>query len=161
MDRRVTLAVCLAVLSGCGYRAGLIVRSDIKRVAVPVFANNTFYRDIEIGLTRAVVDEMLKTTPYILAETPQADAVLEGIIISYRVPVLQESVTDEPVESQIALTVEATLVEARSDRVLKTALVREAEGFSPSLGEDEVSAREVLFRRIARVVIERVFEQDW
>jgi hypothetical protein len=160
MVRRIAVLICLAALCGCGYRAGFAMREDIHRVAVPVFGNNTFYRNIEIDLTRAVVDELETVTPYRIVDRQEADAVLEGRISGYRVNVLQEDALERPRENQIVLTADVTLRDVRTDRVLKRTTVREAESFVPPAGEDEISSRPALFRRTARTIVERAFEED-
>ena len=155
------LAACAILAAGCGYRAGFVVREDIRTVAVPVFANRTFYRDIEIDVTRAVIDELEKTTPYRIVHSATADAVLEGAIVRYRTPVLVEDAADDPVESEVVIAVEVTLRETATGRILSTAFVQESETFSAAAGAYELSTRPLLFRRVARLVAERAFEEAW
>lgn len=155
------LVACAILAGGCGYRAGLVVREDIRTVAVPIFANRTFYRDIELDVTRAVIDEIEKTSPYRIAHSATADAVLEGEIVQYRTPVLVEDAADETVESEVVIVIEVTLRESATGKTLSRALVQESESFSPPAGEDELSARAILFRRVARLVAERAFEEAW
>jgi len=151
----------LFVAAGCGYRAGFVVRDDIRAVSVPVFGNRTFYRNIEIDLTAAVVDEIEKTTPYRIAHAATADAVLEGEIVQYQTPLLVEDAADLPVESEIVMTAEATLRDTATGKVLARVLVRESDTFSPAAGEDELETRPGLLRRVARLVVERTFEEAW
>jgi len=48
-------AVVLPLLVGCqGYRTEPLMPAEARRIAVPVFENDTFYRDIELSLTRDV-----------------------------------------------------------------------------------------------------------
>ena len=155
----VATAVAVAAL-GCGYRAGYLVRGDISYVAVPVFANRTFYRHLEIGMTDAMITEVEKTTPYSISKTSSADAVLQGVITSYRTPVLTEDAADEVTEQQVVVVVTFTLVSA-DGRVLSKGTVREAETFSPAAGETDASKRPLLFRRTARLLAEKAFERDW
>ncbi len=153
------LVLCIAM--GCGYRAGFVARDDIRTVSVPVFANDTFYRHIETDLTGAVIDEIGKVTPYRIARSNAADAVLEGRIVQYRTALLVEDAADEVIESEILLSVEVTLRDGATGSILAQALIRESESFSPALGEEELAGRPALFRRVARLVVERTFEETW
>jgi len=153
------IALAMSAL-GCGYRTGYTVRSDVSVLAVPVFANDTFYRNVEIDLTSAVVAEIEKITPYRIGDSASADAVLQGRITSYRTPVLQEDAANAVTASQVVLAVKVVLVDA-SGRTLYSGSVREAESFSPAAGETELAARGRLLRRVARRIVETALEEDW
>ena len=161
MIRKAAIMALLALVTGCGYQAGYVARDDLKRVAVPVFANDTFYRGIEIELTRQVITRMEKETLYGIVDSSRADAVLEGRILAYRLAVLQENERNNPTEVQMVLSVEATLRDARTGAVLSKATVREGDSFSTPAGEDELSQRALLFRRAAGALVERAFEKGW
>lgn len=163
MLRKIALpAAALAALAalGCGYRTGYLVRGDISYVAVPVFANRTFYRHLEIGMTDAMVAEVERTTPYSISRASSADAVFQGVITSYTTPALTENATNDVTEQQVIIVVDFTLASA-DGRVLSRGTIREAETFSPAAGESDVSKRPLLFRRAARLLAEKAFERDW
>ncbi len=171
MARRLTFvapALVAAILSGCGYRAGYLTREGIDSVAVPVFKNDTFYRTIEVDLTRAVVTRIEKETPYRLTDSASADAVLEGKITGYRKTVLTVTVDSRagvprntPTDEEVSITVEATLRNAKTGRVIARTVVREGDDFSGPLGETEDATRVLLYRRIAQRIVERTLERDW
>ena len=156
------LAVALVVFAtGCGYRSGYAARKDIGTVAVGVFGNRTFYRDIDTDFTRAVISQIEKKTPYRIVTSSEADAILEGKIVSYRKTVLQENADDTPMELQVVLTVNATLRNRRNGKVLFKDTVREAENYAPAAGENESGMWPRLSRRTAELLVERVFDADW
>ncbi|MCD6404269.1 MAG: LptE family protein [Planctomycetes bacterium] len=159
-----SLALVVALVisaTGCGYHAGYAARKDIGTVAVGVFGNRTFYRDIETDFTRAVISEIQKNTPYRIVASGEADAILEGEIVSYRKTMLQESADDEPMEVQVVLTVNATLRNRRNGAVLFKNSVREAEDYAPAAGENESGMWPRLSRRTAELLVERAFDADW
>lgn len=63
-----------------GYAAGTVFRSDVSSVAVPIFTNDTFHRDVEFLLTDAVIKEIERRTPYKVAPEIRADTILTGEI---------------------------------------------------------------------------------
>jgi hypothetical protein len=78
MARKTLIFIAILALSGCGYHSGYTARRDVHNVAVPVFGNDSFYRNIEIDLTREVVSAIEKKTPYRIVDSSAADVVLEG-----------------------------------------------------------------------------------
>jgi len=76
---------------GCGYRLRgtgnfLFVSQNIKKIAVPVFKNNTTRYELDLKLTRAVIDELVtRGRVEIVTDQAQADAVLEGEVAVFNV----------------------------------------------------------------------------
>lgn len=161
MSRSISIWLLGLLAAGCAYNVGYVARDDISRVSVGVFANDTFYRHIEVDLTRAVVTRIEKETPYRIVSQASADAVLEGRITAYRVAVLQENVLNEPTESQIVITVGAKLIKAGTGETLKEFSVRESESYSMQLGETEADAQAKVFRRAAQSIVQKAFDRDW
>jgi len=73
-----------ALLSGCGYATNDVFRSDIKTVYVQFFDNKTFRRELEVEVTKAVVEEIKLRTPFIIAPRDRADSILSGEIVDFR-----------------------------------------------------------------------------
>lgn len=82
------LAACLLALS-CGYRlrgTGSYLPSHIKRISIPMFKNLTTRYELDLKLTRAVINEMVaRAKVEVLAENARADAVLVGEILTFTV----------------------------------------------------------------------------
>jgi hypothetical protein len=173
MARKAAVLMALLLLGGCGYKAGFLVRDDVEKISVPVFANDTFYRNLEIDLTNAVVERIEKETPYKIADAADADAVLEGRITRYGVTVLQEKTDRQKpadnginritttTDAEAVLTVEVTLKDTHSGKVLAKATIRDGESFSTFAGESELGSRALLFRRVAQEIVEKSLEKDW
>lgn len=81
-------AVLLALLGGCGYRLRGTVSSlppGIKTLSVPMFKNQTTRFELDVKLTRAVINELVSRGKVTLGTDPAAaDAVLEGEITDFR-----------------------------------------------------------------------------
>lgn len=81
--RRITLALSLVlvwtVLSGC-YQHKPLYRTEHQTVAVPIFENQTFYRNVEFDLTEALIKEIETRTPYKVVDRSRADTLLTGTI---------------------------------------------------------------------------------
>ena len=96
MRRRVHLrrlpavALLVGLAAGCasdpteGYSAQAAFPSQVSTVAVPIFTNETFTRDVEFELTDAVIKEIQARTPYRISSTATADSILLGRIRSVR-----------------------------------------------------------------------------
>jgi hypothetical protein len=158
--RLLPLAIAL-LAAGCGYRAGYTVRGDVQSIAVPIFANDTYYRNIEIGLTREVITAVEKRTPYRIVDSAAADVVLEGRISDYRTVVLQEDAHNEPTETELVLVVKVSLRRTSDGKTLYQGEVREGENFSPPIGETQEETRAFLFRRAAIRIVEAALDEEW
>ena len=90
MKRRgfpVALVLAGLVFSSCGYRlrgTGSFLPPHIETMSIPVFRNRSPRYELDVKLTRAVIDEMVaRSKVKIVGDGQNADAVLEGEIVSY------------------------------------------------------------------------------
>jgi len=87
----IVLMAALIISGACGYRlrgtgGALFSSQNIKKIAVPVFKNNTTRYELDLKLTRAVIDELVARARVEIASDPaQADAVLEGEVAVFLV----------------------------------------------------------------------------
>ena len=74
-----------ALLGGCGYSVGLggNLPSHLKTVAVPIFVNSTQQPAVEGVITAAVVNAFVTSGRLKVVSVKEADAILEGNIITY------------------------------------------------------------------------------
>ena len=84
---------------------------DIQTISVHVVNNETFWRGLELDLTREITDEIAARTPLILTNRKNADALLRGTIVSFRKAVLQEDLDDNTLEAAVVAVVEIELIE--------------------------------------------------
>jgi len=129
-----------AALAACGYRAGLRWPGGIRRVAVPVFENETLRRGLEFDLTEAVARAVLVRTDLDLTSEAEADAVVRGRIREVRTPVLVEGGSAEFLEGAVAFVVEVELVDLRGGDPLGRLVLRDRAEFSLPRGETRADA---------------------
>ena len=118
----VFLAFCLAAAS-CGYRpigTGSTLPVSIRRIQVPLFENRTTRFQLDLKLTRAVIDEFVaRGKVEITTDAAKADAILTGRILSCTAtPVAFSNKTADRYE--ILVVTEITLKEANTNTVLFT-----------------------------------------
>jgi hypothetical protein len=75
------LTASSAALTACaGYELASTYRQDVETVHVPLFDNTTFFYDLEVDLTDAIVKEINRTTPWRATSSAAADTTLSGSI---------------------------------------------------------------------------------
>ncbi|RJR26714.1 MAG: hypothetical protein C4574_06910 [Candidatus Latescibacterota bacterium] len=88
IGRNASLVLCaagLAALVSCGYYSTKgRTAGDIKRIAVPYLSNETAEPEIEIEITRSVIDGLVKDNTLKVVTGEEADAVLEGTVERYQ-----------------------------------------------------------------------------
>lgn len=107
-----------------GYAAMSLHREDVATIAVPIFENDTFHRDVEFQLTDALIKEIERRTPYKVAPQVRADTLLSGEIRNVTLdPISKSRRTGLTEEMILSVTVdfrwtdlrdESRLVERRS-----------------------------------------------
>lgn len=86
MTRRHWLRVAAAalLLAGCGYSLRGSLPAHIRTVAVPIFVNKTQVPAVENVLTSAVVEAFTTSGRLRVVRPEEADSILEGEIVGYR-----------------------------------------------------------------------------
>ena len=112
-------------LVGCGGppEAGYTTRSiydeSIATVAVPIFENESFVRDVEFELTDAFIKELQARTPYRIAASRRADTLFVGTIRRVELRSLSKSPdTGLSSEQILSVTVDFRWEDLRSGRLL-------------------------------------------
>ena len=80
------LLCCLG--GSCGYKVGFQAKREIRSIAVPIFRNRTLRRGFEFTLADALRREILQRTHLRLADPDEADAILQGEILTVKEGVL-------------------------------------------------------------------------
>jgi hypothetical protein len=170
MIRTILLALA-CLLSGCGYAwsdngnsfsqsspKDSVYRTDIRTVAVPIFANKTFYRGVEFNLSKAVVTQLESHTPYRVAPKESADTLLTGEIVNVRVNNISRSPFNAlPQEQLLLINVNFTWKDLRTGQIYT-----ERRGFEqsapyyPTLGEDQSAGTQDNIEKLARAIVEEL-----
>lgn len=146
--------------AGCGYTAKARLPEDISTIAVPIFRNQTFYRDIELELTQALRKEILAKTHLRVADLKDARVVLDGEVTDFLLYRLREDLVDRVIEFQVRLKVDVELRDQKTGEMLYSvkALTRQAE-FLVSKGEAIEKARDEAVREMAREIVSQVINR--
>lgn len=137
--------VLLLALGGC-YTTGLRFPTSCRRIAVPVFGNETYQRGYEFALTDQVRQLLLEQSDVqLVGNTELADAVIRGRILTVSFPVLVGGSRQGILEGSTAVSVEAELVDRRSGSVLARVGGTDIAEFTAALGQSrDTAAAEVL-----------------
>lgn len=148
----------LAVLGGCGYSTGSLVPPEHRRVALPLFGNETFYRDLEVELTRQVARELASRPGFFIVPPEEADIVLAGTILDFQPRVLAEDDRDRTRESSATTQVRMEVRNARTGRVQASYVVTDRAEFNLLRGESLATATDESFFDLARKLVQRLEE---
>jgi hypothetical protein len=128
-----TLGALVLGITGCasdparGYSSASAYPAGISTVAVPIFTNHTYQRDIEFELTDALIKEIEARTPYKVTASGAADGggsrsahtVLLGQIRAVQLDQLSKSrLTGLSEEVIVSVTIDFQWRDVRSGRVL-------------------------------------------
>lgn len=155
--RAAWLAAAALTLTACGYRYADIYPAEFRTVAVPVFENRTFDRDVAYEVTEALIKHLESRTPYKTAGTDRADTLLRGTVTGVdRRPLSRTAAGGLPQEIELVVTVDFAWIDQRRGEVLVA-----REGFTsvgryvPTLpvGEDDARGRQAAAARLAADVV--------
>ena len=160
------LPVLLAVTVGCGYHRvgfGNNVPGDIHKVAVPVFRNDSYEPGIEVTITNAFREEIIRSGFVKLSPVKDADAVVMGIIKKFKVKPISFSSEDFAVEYRATLTMHLRLVSRTGVILWEDRNFFEVEDYrvSPDIFESEAArqaATVTIARKIMADVHDRIFD---
>ncbi|MDP6356628.1 MAG: LPS assembly lipoprotein LptE [Planctomycetota bacterium] len=155
-------AFVFVALAGCGYSSKSRLPEGINTIAVPIFRNQTFRREIELELAQALRKEILAKTDLKLVDLKSniAHSALEGEIIDFELLRLREDKDDEAVEYRVNLVVDVKFHNLRTGEVIYSVknLARNAE-FLVSKGEGIAKAREEAVRELSREIVSQVLHR--
>jgi hypothetical protein len=79
------VALLTVVFLSCGYYSfGGSIPSDVKKIAIPIFDDNTSYPGVREDLTNLVIDAFIADNTLEIVNEAEADLLLTGTILSIR-----------------------------------------------------------------------------
>lgn len=166
--KKITIGLCLVVLtllSACGYHLpgrGENLPADIQRIVVTPFTNKTTEPFIENQLTNEVRDQFSRRRTFdVVADEALSDAILSGVITSYRSHSVTYDENDDITEYRVTMTIDAKLVRTNGEDVIWQGTVSWHEEFFASDDRAEQDYREAevqddVSRRLAQEVYNRM-----
>ena len=154
---------CQGVDPGKGYTTESLYRTDVQTVFVPMFESQSFRREIEYDLTRAICEQLEVHSPFkVVSDRGRADTILYGRISNVTEKVLtQQRDLDRPLENQIVLAVNVTWKDLRSGEIiLNDKKFRISGDYSVLLGQGKDSSVKQAVNDLAVRVVESM-EKPW
>ena len=139
-----------------------LYRGDVRTVAVPIFPNRSFERNVEFNLSKAVVNYIESNTPYKVVPKERADSILEGEITRVDIETVSNSPFNAlPQEQLLTLRVNFTWKDLRTGRVLAQRRGFEQSGtYYPTLGEGRFVGAQQNVERLAVGIVQEL-QADW
>ncbi|MBI1374376.1 MAG: hypothetical protein GC159_16790 [Phycisphaera sp.] len=159
-----THAGCASESNPGGFQTEGLYDTNIHTVAVPIFANRTFYREAEFKLTEALTKEIELRTPYKVTKSGSADTVLTGTILNVDKRLLSRQYnTGLAQEVQVVVTVSFEWKDLRTGKVIRKRSRFQGTGeYMPSrvTGEPFEVAQHEAIGELARDIVSAM-RSDW
>lgn len=123
MEKKISAIILACILSGhCGYHlvgTGSSLPSHIKRVNIPMFRNLTTRFELDLKLTRSVIDELVARGKIEVSPSAEAaDAILVGEITAFAVDPIAFSEEDTADRYNIRIVAKITLRDLANQKVI-------------------------------------------
>ncbi|HEX2502182.1 MAG TPA: LptE family protein [Methylomirabilota bacterium] len=123
MRRRLPLRLlaplaALLVLGGCGYSLRTSMPPGVKTVHVPVLQNKTAEPGIEDFITQALTQAVVQSGARIARNAQEADAVLEGAIVEYRLIGLSFDTSTNVTSYRLIIGLALTFKDLKQNKVI-------------------------------------------
>ena len=155
--------------TGCGYMIGPAHDPQLCTIAVPIFRNETFRRQLEYPLTEAVQKEIQKRTAMRIVHGSEAQTRLTGTIVDVGKTVLGENSFDDPRELQLGMTVRVKWEDLRNGRIISqqdvlldsnTVSLFTQSDFAPEVGHSLATATQDSIEQTARRIVD-MMDAPW
>jgi len=116
---------CLMLVSSlvaCGYQLrgkGSFWPPEMKRIYIPVFKNSSGRYELDLKLTRSVINELVsRTGAVIVSDRAQADGFLQGEILTFKVQPIAVSTSGVARRYKITITTSIVFSDLVNQKVL-------------------------------------------
>lgn len=155
-----SLLCTLLLPLGCtGWSTKPFTVEGLSYVYVPYFTNETFYREVELDLTRQVISRIQQRPDLTLADENSAELIIKGRIISYQLHVLSEDQDDNVLSESAQIGVHIMLHRASDMAVLKDTVIYDSEVYNQLLNQTLETARSQSFVRLSQKIV-ALLEED-
>ncbi len=172
------LLLLAGMAAGCGYKGGFLMPAGVRTVHVEVVGNDTLWheavkthnlpsgmapaeprpsRTMELELTERLKNEIVRRTPYRLADADKADTVLRATIVDVAPQTLYTDSADVLLAQRVTVSVNFDWVERRSGRVLASGRgMSRPTVFVTERGENFTTAARKSFDYVAERIVEEM-----
>ena len=166
---RTLAALAITSLAACGYHVagqGSALPPDVKKLAVPIFNNQSKQFRIEQRVSRDITRQLIERTRYkVTADPAEADAVIQGTVKDVETGVIAFNLsTGAATALQVVVTADVRLVDQHTHKTLfsnSKYVFREEYQISPSssqLFQEEDPALDRLSQDFARTLVTDILE---
>lgn len=159
----VIIAACCAASAGCGaYKTTPKTAKGIQTIAVPFFVNRTPEPDIELIITERIIDNLIIDNTLKVVDEDDADAVLDGVIISFENRPFSFNRDLNAEEYLVVVTVRATLYNRKTNEPIweKKNFRGDGSYFIESVDRTYQVALDESIREITEQIL-NITVQDW
>lgn len=155
------LTFCLLEL-GC-VKPQMVLPEHIKGIAVPIFKNYTRKYGIEAEITQGIARELAQSGRVSVVPQGQADAILLGRVMDYRVTPVSFDKKDFVTQYQLTVTISFLLKDLRRNQVLWEEVNFRSDAYYilggnyPSTEASERQAFEDILRDLSDRVVSRIY----
>jgi len=115
---RIALALCIVVCSGCAYTTKSTLDPKYQTVYVAAFFDKTPQYGLQAPLTNAITRKFITDNRLQVVKKDQADLLIEGVLLSYRLKGLTYDARDEVTQFLSVVTAGVRCTDQRSGEVL-------------------------------------------
>jgi len=164
--RRLLLPLLLLAASavGCGYKLVGLGTLPVEKIAIRPFENRTTRTEIEQRVTEEVARQFSRRRSVSVVSDPgQAEAVLEGVVVSYRTTPVAFTADGRATRVESAVSLQATLRRTDDDSVLwrQSGLIFKEQFDVPESGEfydQETVALDAIAKGAAGALVTSILE---
>ncbi len=116
--RLITLALVAAALHGCGYSTQSSLDAKYQTIHVSPFYDNSKEHDLQAPLTNAVTRKFIADSRLQVVPREQADLLLEGMILDYRLRGLTFDQNDDVTQFLVVVTAGVRVTDQATNEIL-------------------------------------------
>ena len=147
------MLMSVLLLASCGYTTRSLMPGEVSNLAVDIFGNDTFEREIEFTLTRELTRELNQRAALRLTRRRHADAVLTGRIVRVSYPTLVETTNNEVSEQAVLVEAVVELKRLSDNSVISRFKIGNRAEFVVERGESRQTAFEEALRDLAEDIV--------
>jgi hypothetical protein len=157
----IAVAIGALVVSGCGYVHKSLLPGDVKSVQINIFDNESDRPDLELTVTKAIVNEVSSATDLKLTDT-NPDSILKGTLVERPNRSLITSEVGVVTTGDVTLEVDLVWTDARTNGEipLRTKKVVASATYDVLRGESRALAVQKAADLLAKRVVEAM-QEEW
>jgi outer membrane lipopolysaccharide assembly protein LptE/RlpB len=158
------------ILSGCSYHLASEEQTPSltagKTIAIPMWQSKSYRPNLEAVLTGSLVDEFALRSGGMVVAEDAAELLLTGTIVTYATTPLSYTSADQVREYRATMTVDATLTEKRTQKILWKGTLSASQDYPANINlaqQNRISlqqdSEEAALQEISRKIAQQLFQK--